>query len=382
LEIHALEKELKETNKLIAYLQGILSSEKKLIGVIKEELTEIRNKYGIDRRSVIQGEVDEIKVNLEVMVTAEDVLVTLSKEGYIKRTSLLSFTRSGGEIESTGLKEGDQLRFHMEVNTIESLLIFTQKGQYYLLPVHQIPEYKWKETGTAIVNVIPIPKDDRIVTIMPVKDFEAPNRSLVFITRKGQVKRTELKEYYTNRSIGIVACKLGEQDEVVRVLLSDSTNDLLLVTKQGMSIRFKEIEVNSMGRVSAGVRGIQLKEDDEIIAAEWVNGDEGEIMVISDLGYAKRSFLFDYPVQGRGGKGIITFEFKEGKRVKPNGNALIGMLVCKDAYMVNLLLSSGKQTAFSTDNTPIEDRKSFGKQMVSLEKNEMVIEVLNIRNNT
>lgn len=378
LEITTLEKELKETNKLIAYLQGILGSEKKLLAVIKEEITEIRTKYGVDRRSVIQGEIEEIKVNLEVMVTPEDVLVTLSKEGYVKRTSMLSFTRSGGDIASIGLKEGDALRFHKEVNTIESLLIFTQKGQYYLLPVHLIPEYKWKETGTAIVNVIPIPKDDRIVSVLPVKDFEQANRSVVFITRKGQVKRTELKEYYTNRSNGIVACKLGEQDEVIRVHISDMTQDILLVTKLGMSVRFKEFEVNPMGRVSTGVRGIQLREDDEVIAAEWVSGDEGEILVVSDIGYAKRSFLFDYPVQGRGGKGVITFEFKEGKRIKPNGNTLIGMFACKDAFTITATLNNGKQVVFATENTPIEDRKSFGKQMVSLEKGETLVEVMTI----
>ncbi|UUZ97187.1 hypothetical protein LJK87_08040 [Paenibacillus sp. P25] len=199
------------------------------------------------------------------MVTAEDVFVTLSHEGYIKRTGKLSFIRSGGEIDKTGVKEGDYLRYLLDVNTLENLLIFTQKGQYYLLPVHQIPEYKWKDNGTAIVNVIPIPKDDRIVHVLPVKDFDQPGKSLVFITRKGQVKRTELKEYMTNRSIGIVACKVGEQDALADVKLSTGEKDLLLVTKQGMAIRFKEEEVNPMGRAAGGVRGIQLKEDDEVL---------------------------------------------------------------------------------------------------------------------
>ncbi|UUZ79387.1 DNA topoisomerase IV subunit A [Paenibacillus sp. P26] len=265
LEIHSLEKELKDVQKTIAHLQGVLGSEKKLLGVIKSEITEIRDKYGIDRRSAIQDEVEELKVGLEVMVTAEDVFVTLSHEGYIKRTGKLSFIRSGGEIDKTGVKEGDYLRYLLDVNTLENLLIFTQKGQYYLLPVHQIPEYKWKDNGTAIVNVIPIPKDDRIVHVLPVKDFDQPGKSLVFITRKGQVKRTELKEYMTNRSIGIVACKVGEQDALADVKLSTGEKDLLLVTKQGMAIRFKEEEVNPMGRAAGGVRGIQLKEDDEVL---------------------------------------------------------------------------------------------------------------------
>ncbi|NOU99129.1 DNA gyrase subunit A [Paenibacillus planticolens] len=376
LEITTLEKELKDVEKTIAYLRGILGSLKKLLGVIKDEMGEIRKKYGIDRRSAIQGEVEELKVNLEVLVNPEDVFVTLSHEGYLKRTSKLSFTRSGGELESTGLKEGDYLRFLLDVNTIESLLIFTKKGQYYLLPVHQVPEYKWKENGTAIVNVIPIAKEDRIVNVIPVKGFDDPTKSLVFVTRRGQVKRTELKEYMTNRSNGLVACKLGEQDEVLHVYLSDNTKEILLVTKQGMSIRFREEEVNPMGRAAAGVRGIQLKEDDEVVSAEWIYGDEGEVLVISDLGYAKRSLVVDYPIQGRGGKGILTFEFKEGKRVRPNGTALIRTFIVKMDYQITAVMSNGEKLRFSTETAPLEDRKAQGKQLIPVTKTESIIDIL------
>lgn len=376
LEITTLEKELKDVEKTIAYLRGILGSLKKLLGVIKEEMGEIRKKYGIDRRSEIQGEVDELKVNLEVLVTAEDVLVTLSNEGYLKRTSKLSYTRSGGDLENTGMKDGDYLRFLLDVNTIESLLIFTKKGQYYLLPVHQVPEYKWKENGTAIVNVIPIAKEDRIVNVIPVKGFDDPTKSLVFVTRKGQVKRTDLKEYMTNRSNAIVATKLGEQDEVLHVHLSDNTKEILLVTKQGMSIRFREEEVNPMGRAAAGVRGIQLKEDDEVVSAEWIYGDEGEVLVISDLGYAKRSLVVDYPIQGRGGKGIITFEFKEGKRVRPNGSMLIRTFIVKMDYQITAVMSNGEKLRFSTETAPLEDRKSQGKLLIPVTKTEAIVEIL------
>lgn len=367
LEIHSLEKELKDIQKTIAHLQGILGSSKKLLSVIKDEIMEIRKKYGIDRRSEIQGEVEEIKVNLEVMVTPEDVLVTLSGEGYIKRTSKLSFTRSGGELESTGMKEGDYIRYLFDINTIENLLIFTQKGQFYSLPVHQIPEYKWKENGTAIVNVIPIPKEDRIINVIPIKDFNQPGKSLVFVTRKGQVKRTELKEYVTSRSGALVAIKLGDGDSVQHVQLSSNIQDIMLVTKQGMSIRFKEEEVGAMGRAAGGVRGIQLKDDDEIIASEWVpnwiDGEEGEILVVSDHGYAKRSLLIDYPLQGRGGKGVISFEFKEGSRVKPNGTSLFAAFYVKEAFDLTAVLASGEKPTFSTESTPIDDRKSIGKTM-------------------
>ncbi|MEI7024463.1 DNA gyrase subunit A [Paenibacillus sp. y28] len=375
LEITSLEKELHEVQKTIAYLQGILGSEKKLIGVIKNEMSAIRDKYAIDRRSVIQGEVEELKVNLEVLVTAEDVLVTLSQDGYIKRTSKLSFTRSGGEVENSGVKEGDFIRHVLEMNTLDQLLLFTEKGQSYCLPVHLIPEFKWKDNGTAIVNVIPLPKEDRIVSVLPLKAGEAEGKSVVFITRGGQVKRTDLKEYVTSRTTGIVACKLGDGDEVLLVQPSDGTKEILLVTQLGMSIRFKEAEVNTMGRAASGVRGIQLRDDDQVVAAEWVEGEEGEVFVISDLGYAKSSLLLDYPVQGRGGKGIVTFEFKEGKRVKPNGSVLRSAFFVKHAIQLSAYSSSGSVYSFASEAAPIEERKATGKAVVQLAKEERIVSV-------
>lgn len=376
LEITSLEKELKEAMKRIAYLKSILDSDKKLIGVIKEELLEIREKFGIDRRSSIQSEVEELKVNLEVMVTAEDVLVTLSHDGYIKRTSMLSYTRSGGELQNAGVKEGDIIQSLFEVNTIENLLLFTRKGHYYMLPVHQIPEFKWKDTGTAVVNVVPIPKDDSIVSIIPVKDFSEQGVSLLFATKRGQVKRTELKDYMTTRSTAIAAIKVADGDEVIRVMVSRGQGDLLLVTKQGLSIRFHEGDINPMGRVAAGVRGIQLKEDDELIASLLVEGDEGEILVVSELGYAKRTLLLDYALQGRGGKGMQTFEIKEGKRVRSNGTYLVAALYCREEQEVIAITAAGSKLEALTDKAPIEERKSIGRAILPVEKNDSIATIL------
>ncbi|MGG4396743.1 DNA gyrase subunit A [Paenibacillus thiaminolyticus] len=372
LELTALTKELDEIRKKITEFRSILDNERKLFSVIKKELNEIRNKYGIDRRSVIQGEVEEIKVNLEVIVNAEDVIVTLSNEGYIKRTSLLSFTRSGGEWEGSGVKEGDYIRHVFEVNTLDRLLLFTQRGQYFSLPVHLLPEFKWKDNGTAIVNVIPIGKEDRIVSVIPVKSFADEHSSLLFVTRRGQVKRTLLKEYETNRSGAIAACKVANADEVLTVMPSDGSHDLMLVTKLGMSIRFAEEEVSLMGRAAGGVRGIQLKEDDEVAAALQVIGDEGEITVMSDLGWGKRSLLLDYPTQGRGGKGIATFEFKEGKRVKPNGSRLIGAFFSKTAYPITFITDAGHAHTLLTEQAPLMDRKAHGRSLVPMDKGEEI----------
>ncbi|MCC3373300.1 DNA gyrase subunit A [Cohnella sp. REN36] len=382
LEITSLEKEHADTMKKINQLRAILASPKKLNGVIKDELGEIRGKYGIDRRSVIQGEVEELKVNLEVTVPAEDVIVTLSRQGYVKRTSQLSFTRSGGDLGSSGVKEGDVIRWSLQLNTLDSLLLFTQKGQYYLLPVHQIPEFKWKDTGTAIVNVLPLAKDDRLVGVIPVKPGEwaqaaelgEKGPALVFVLRRGQVKRTLLSEYATSRSTAIAACKVAEGDEIRSVYRSDEPQELVLVTEQGMSIRIQENEVSLQGRVAGGVRGIALKEGDFVTDGLPVSGDEGEILVLSDYGFAKRTLLFDYPQQGRGGKGIQTFEFKEGKRVRPNGTRLIAAYHVKEAIEIGTVTGSGAFAEFHSDNAPLEDRRAHGKSVVAADRNDLLAE--------
>ncbi|MEO2212319.1 DNA gyrase subunit A [Paenibacillus amylolyticus] len=376
LEINSLEKELGELMKKIAQLRSILDSDRKLIGVIRKELMEIREKYGIDRRSAIQGEVEELKVNLEVLVNAEDVFVTLSKEGYVKRTGMQSFTRSGGERSGSGVKDGDYIAQVLEVNTLENLLVFTRKGQYFLLPVHQVPEFKWKDPGTAIVNVIPLAKDDRIASVLAVKSFEEPNHSLVFVTRRGQVKRTELKDYVTKRSGAVAACKVGKDDEVLSVHLSTGSQDIMLITKEAMAIRFREDEVNPMGRVSGGVRGIQLRDTDEVVSALWVEGDEGEVAVLSDLGYGKRSLLLDYAVQSRGGKGLATFEFKEGKRVKPNGSRIVGAFYCKEQRNITVMTKEGQVHPISSEGVPITERKHIGKLIVPVDKQDEIVELL------
>ncbi len=382
LEITSLEKEHADTLKKINQLRSILENPKKLLGVIKDELGEISGKFGIDRRSVIQGEVEELKVNLEVTVPSEDVVMTLSRQGYVKRTSLLSFTRSGGDLGSSGVKEGDVIRWTLQPNTLDSLLLFTQKGQYFLLPVHQIPEFKWKDTGTAIVNLLPLSKDDRIVSVIPTKpgDWNAAaaagpeGSALVFVTKRGQVKRTLLAEYATNRSTAISAAKVADGDEIVSVYRSDAPQEILLVTEQGMSIRFLESEVSLQGRVAGGVRGISLKEGDGVAAAFPVSGDEGEILVLTDLGYAKRSLLIDYPQQGRGGKGIQTFEFKEGKRVKPNGNRLVSAYHVKDAVALGAVTSGGAYGEFNSEDAPIDDRRSIGKSVLAVERGDPLAE--------
>lgn len=377
LEINQVEKELNDIQKKITNFRAILGSDKKLVGLIKKELMEIHDKHGIDRRSIIQDEVEELKVNLEVMINSEDVLVTLSNDGYIKRTSMMSFNRSGGERGGSGAKEDDYIREVMNVNTLDNLLVFTQRGQYFLLPVHQIPDFKWKETGKAIVNIIPMTREDRIVAMVPVRNFEEEQADLIFVTKRGQVKRTEIKEYATKRSGAVAACKLGDGDEVISVTRAGQARDLMLITKDGMSIRFRAEEVNPMGRVAAGVRGIQLVGEDEVAAVLWVDGEEGQLMVITDLGYAKRTSLLQYQTQSRGGKGLSTFEFKEGKRSKPNGNRIIGAFICEEHRSFLAILPPNRMIGFNSKAAlQTDERRHIGKQIVEMDKADTIMAIL------
>jgi topoisomerase-4 subunit A len=232
--------------------------------------------------------------------------------------------------------------------------------------------------GTALVNVIPITRDDKIVSVVPVKDFSAEDKSLVFLTKYGQVKRTPLAEYSTNRQTAVAACKLSGDDEVIDVQLSANDRDLLLITKFGQSIRFDEKEVSSMGRVSGGVRGISLAEGDEVIGGLWLHEDEGEVLVFSDRGYAKRTLVADYPKQGRGGKGVATFEFKEGKRVRSNGTELVSAFVVTLPYTLTVVPDQGEPMAVFTEDIPIDERRSTGKQVIPLTKDQRIIDIIRI----
>lgn len=226
--------------------------------------------------------------------------------------------------------------------------------------------------------MIQVPKEDNIVSVIPVSNFEDPGKSLVFVSRKGQVKRTELKDYATKRAGAVAAAKVAADDSIIQVVMSDGHKDIVLISKEGMSIRFNEQEVNAMGRVSGGVRGIQLRDGDEVVAALWVENDEGEILTITDLGYGKRSLLLDYQAQSRGGKGMATFEFKEGKRVKPNGSAIARAFYCREPLQIMAYSEDGQAYPIHTEQVPIAERKSIGKLLADVGKKGQIVDLVNL----
>jgi topoisomerase-4 subunit A len=273
------------------------------------------------------------------------------------------------------MKDGDYIRYFYHANTLDHLLFFTERGQSFVVPVHQVPEAKWKENGTALVNVVQIDKEDRIVQMFVVKDFAAP-LSALFVTRRGQVKRTPLQEYFSTKRTGMVACKLNADDAVIEVLLSDNTKELLVASAKGWSIRFSEADVSEMGRNAGGVRAMKMAEDDVLVGALLVTGEEGEIAVITNLGYGKSSLLLDYPIQRRDGRGVPTIEFKEAKRGRSNGDKLIGMFYVREERQFTLRSNIRQAHPLSSEQLKIEERKAHGKSLVLLEKGEEITDLI------
>lgn len=270
-DVTQLEKEFKELEKIIEKLEAILSSKSKLISVIKKELEGIKSTFADQRRSEIQAEIEEIKINLEVMVPAEDVLVTVTREGYVKRTSLRSYAASSAD--EVGKKDDDVLLYQLDSNTTYTLLLFTSKGHFLYIPVHELPDIKWKETGQHIANIIPIEKDEKIITAYSIKDFQESDQFLFFFTKYGIVKRSSLAEFKVQRySKPIVGVKLKDlTDEVVDVHLTNGKKKVILITNQSFTLCFDEEEVSNMGLKAAGVKGINLKDRDFLVAGVTVD---------------------------------------------------------------------------------------------------------------
>jgi topoisomerase-4 subunit A len=269
-DVTQLEKESKELAKLIDKLNEILGSKSKLFGVIKKELEEIKSTYADQRRSEIQAEIEEIKINLEVMVPPEDVVVTVTRDGYVKRTSLRSFAASSND--EVGKKDDDVLLHQLDSNTTHTLLLFTSKGNYLYIPVHELPDIKWKEIGQHITNIIPIDKDEKIVSAHSVKDFKANNQFLFFFTKNGMVKRSALSDYAVQRySKPIVGVKLKDDDEVFDVRVTNGHGEVIVITNQSFALWFGEDEVSVIGPKAAGVKGINLKDGDRVVYALTVH---------------------------------------------------------------------------------------------------------------
>jgi len=312
LEREKLEEEYQALLQTIAYLRAVLASEKMVREIIKKELQEIKDKFGDARRTRISF--DESKMDIEDLIADEDVVITVTHKGYIKRLPLNTYRsqrRGGKGVQGMATKEEDFVEHLFITSTHHYILFFTSRGKVYRLKAHEVPEASRTAKGSAIVNLLNIGQEEIITAVMAIKQYAADN-FLFMATQQGIVKKTSLQEYDSARKDGLIAINLDEGDELIGVRLSRGQDEVLLATLHGLAIRFPEHDVREMGRTARGVMGIRLEPGDLVVGMDVLGKDEdGELLTITENGFAKRSSLADYRVQGRGGKGIIAMKITQ-----------------------------------------------------------------------
>lgn len=362
LERTKLIEEYQEVLKQIEYLKSVLASESLVRTIIQNELTEIRETYKDDRRTQIVKE--EAEISLEDLIAAEEVIVTISHSGYIKRNavSLYRAQRRGGKGKiGMGIKEEDFVETLFSASTHDSLLFFSDAGKVYWLKVHEIPEASRSAKGKALVNLLALAGNEKVTATLPVKEFR-DDRYIVMATKKGIIKKTELSAFSNPRQGGIIALGLEGGDRLIGAQLTDGQREILLGTRQGITIRFKEEEVRSMGRMAHGVKGITLEEGNEVIGMETITPDSTtSILTVTEGGYGKRTPVGEYRIQGRGGKGIISV-----KTTERNGLA-VGFLQVRDDDQIMLMAAQGKVLRCKVDDIREIGRNTQGVRILDLD---------------
>ena len=365
LERNKLVEEYKEVLKQIEYLKSVLGSEPLVRKIIKDELNEIREAYKDDRKTQIVKE--EAEINVEDLIAEEEVVVTISHTGYIKRNpvSLYRAQRRGGKGKiGMGIKEEDFVETLFTASTHDYLLFFSDAGKVYWLKVHEIPEAGRASKGKALVNLLALAGDEKVTATLPVKEFRE-DRFVVMATKKGIIKKTELSAYGNPRQGGIIALGLEEGDKLISVHVTDGQREILLGTKQGITIRFKEEEVRPMGRTAYGVKGITLEEGNAVIGMETITPDSTTaILTVTECGYGKRTPVTEYRIQGRGGKGIISV-----KTTERNGLA-VGFLQVREGDQIMLMAAQGKVLRCSVDDIREIGRNTQGVRILDVDGDE------------
>lgn len=371
LERSKIEEEYLELIKNIEYYRSLLSNEQKLLMVIKEELLEIKKKYDDKRRTKITASVEEF--DEEDFIDEYEVAVTITHFGYIKRLpadTYKSQKRGGRGITGIQTREEDFVEHLFITSTHNYILFFTNKGKMYKLKTYEIPEAGRQAKGTALVNLLQLDAGEKVSAVINIKDFN-DGKYLIFMTKQGTIKKTELMEYNTSRNTGITAINLAENDELIGVKLTRGTTELIAVTKNGLSIRFPESDVRPMGRGAQGVRGILLNSEDEVIGMDIV--EEGaDLLVISEKGYGKRTPLNEYRVQSRGGKGIIT------SKITAKTGHVVGMKVVKNNDEIMLINLSGVIIRLNVNEISTMGRSTQGVKLMKVPENESIVSIAKI----
>ncbi len=365
LERDKIIEEYKETIQAIARYREILASERLILNIIKEELSELQQRYGDERRTEIVEETEAITV--EDMIVEEDMVVTISHTGYIKRNPITLYNsqhRGGKGKTGVAIKEEDFVDRLFVASTHDTFLFFTNWGRVYWRKVHELPQAGRLARGNAIVNLLSLQEGEKLATVLAVPSFE-PGLSVLMATKRGLVKKTDLMAYSRPRSGGIIALNLVEGDELIAARITDGTQNVFLGSMAGKSIRFHESGVRSVGRASQGVRGMLFAEGDHIVGME-VLADGKTLLTITENGYGKRTSIDEYPIQNRGGKGVITI-----KTTERNG-VVIAILLVTDEDDVMLVTSRGKIIRMPVKDISIIGRNTQGVRLIAMQPGERV----------
>ena len=368
LERDKIEAEYQELLKKIAYYKSLLADEHLLMGVVKDELTEIRNKWGDDRRTEIIA--DEEEVDESELIEEENVVITVSHLGYLKRVSEDTYrTQKRGGKGITGLttRENDFVKHLITTSTHDNLMFFTSMGKAYKIKAYEIPEANRTAKGTPAVNFLNLMQRERIQAVLPVKEF-SEDRYLIACTKMGNIKKMQLSEFDTNRKAGLIAIKLRDGDDLISIKETKGDANVIIITKKGKCISFSEDDVRVMGRAAGGVRAILLDKDDEVVSMELARKGE-ELLVVTEKGYGKRTPVKDYKVQARGGKGLLTYDKSKFDKT----GYLVGAMTVQDDDEVFLINSDGIIIRIEASDVSRLGRTTQGVRIMKVEEETEIV---------
>ena len=370
LEREKIENEYNELMKRIAYYKSLLADEVLLMGVIKDELTEIRDKFGDERRTKIirdEGEFDE-----EDLVEEENVTITFTHLGYIKRVPADTYKaqkRGGKGITGVTTRDNDFVKDLVMTSTHDNLMFFTNTGKAHKIKAYEIPEATRTARGTPAINFLNLLQRERITAVIPVKEF-SDDKYLIAITKNGLIKKTALNEFDTKRTTGLIAINLKDEDELIAIKQSTGSNNIIIVTRKGKCICFSEKDVRPMGRIASGVRAIKLDKDDEVVSMELVEPEQ-QLMVVTENGFGKRTHVEEYKIQVRGGKGLLTYDKAKFSKT----GALIGAMVVDESDEILMINSDGIIIRIRASEVSILGRATQGVKIMKVEEGSKIVAI-------
>lgn len=373
LEREKIEQEYNELMELIAELRAILNDEKLVLDIIKNELQEIKNKYADPRRTAIDATYIDSTINIEDLIDDEQVVITLTHNGYVKRLPADTYSaqkRGGKGIQAMTTREDDFVEHVFITSTLNTILLFSNKGRAYTLKTYEIPEAGRTAKGVNIVNLVAVDSDEKIQAALALKEFK-DDHYLVMGTKKGIIKKTSLSAYSSIRKNGVNAINLREDDELVGVRPTTGESEILFITRNGYSIRFSEEGVRPVGRTATGVKAITLRENDEVVSMEVAKENE-ELLVVSENGFGKKTPVSEYPVRNRGGKGVITYKVSE-----KTGN-LVGARIVDDGDEMMLINNNGIAIRLNVSGISSTGRNAMGVKLMRSDEEDQVVAIAKI----